>query len=198
MIKKNIKNVTITDFNDTKDVTHKNGDSHGNKQIYHFNNNNKNNKNNKQNKNNKNIKDTQEIIQKREFEPKKKDSKDDKSITRGDLVYADLSPVIGSEQGGVRPVLVIQNDVGNKFSPTTIVAAITSVKNKSNLPTHVKVGDKNCGLPKESVVLMEQIRTIDKKRLKDKIGRLPDELLKKIDDALRISISLEEKWEKIF
>lgn len=200
MIKKNFKNVTITDFNDTKDVTEKNAESHGNKQIYHFNNkNNKNHKNFKSNKNNKTInRDNQDIIQKKDFEPRKKESKDDKSITRGDLVYADLSPVIGSEQGGVRPVLVIQNDVGNKFSPTTIVAAITSVKNKSNLPTHVKVGDKNCGLPKESVVLMEQIRTIDKKRLKDKIGRLPDELLKKIDDALRISISLEEKWEKRF
>lgn len=124
---------------------------------------------------------------------KKENQKDDKSISRGDLLYADLSPVIGSEQGGVRPVLIVQNDVGNKFSPTTIVAAITSVKNKTNLPTHVKVGDKNCGLPKESVILLEQVRTIDKKRLKDKIGRLPDDLLKKIDEALRISLSLEAK-----
>lgn len=124
---------------------------------------------------------------------KKENQKDDKSISRGDLLYADLSPVIGSEQGGVRPVLVVQNDVGNKFSPTTIVAAITSVKNKTNLPTHVKVGDKNCGLPKESVILLEQVRTIDKKRLKDKIGRLPDDLIKKIDEALRISLSLEAK-----
>ena len=124
---------------------------------------------------------------------KKDNQKDDKTISRGDLLYADLSPVIGSEQGGVRPVLVVQNDVGNKFSPTTIVAAITSVKNKTNLPTHVKVGDKNCGLPKESVILLEQVRTIDKKRLKDKIGRIPDDLLKKIDEALRISLSLEAK-----
>lgn len=195
MIKKNLKNVTITDFTDTSSSKEPKAQSQGGKQIYHFNTkNNKNNKNAKPTKNNKiTNKENDVFIQKRDFEPNKKEQKDDKSITRGDLVYADLSPVIGSEQGGVRPVLVIQNDVGNKFSPTTIVAAITSVKNKSNLPTHVRVGDKNCGLPKESVVLMEQIRTIDKKRLKDKIGRLPDDLLKKIDDALRISISLEEK-----
>lgn len=195
MIKKNLKNVTITDFTESDEKKELSTKSHAGKQIYHFNTkNNKNRKNVKPVKNNKTLNDDSEAaIQKRDFEPRKKESKDDKSITRGDLVYADLSPVIGSEQGGVRPVLVIQNDVGNKFSPTTIVAAITSVKNKSNLPTHVRVGDKNCGLPKESVVLMEQIRTIDKKRLKDKIGRLPDELLKKVDDALRISISLEEK-----
>lgn len=118
---------------------------------------------------------------------------EDKTILRGDLVYADLSPVIGSEQGGVRPVLIIQNDIGNKFSPTTIVAAITSVKNKSNLPTHVKIGDKSSGLPKESVILLEQIRTIDKKRLKDKIGRVSDDFMKTIDEALRISLNLVVK-----
>lgn len=118
---------------------------------------------------------------------------EDKTISRGDLIYADLSPVIGSEQGGVRPVLVIQNDIGNKFSPTTIVAAITSVKNKSNLPTHVKIGDKSSGLPKESVILLEQIRTIDKKRLKDKIGRVSDDFMKTIDEALRISLNLVVK-----
>ncbi|MCI6609532.1 MAG: type II toxin-antitoxin system PemK/MazF family toxin [Ezakiella sp.] len=114
-------------------------------------------------------------------------------MSRGDLIYADLSPVIGSEQGGVRPVLVIQNDIGNKFSPTTIVAAITSVKNKSNLPTHVKIGDKSSGLPKESVILLEQIRTIDKKRLKDKIGRVSDDFMKIIDEALKISLNLVVK-----
>lgn len=118
---------------------------------------------------------------------------EDKTISRGDLIYADLSPVIGSEQGGVRPVLVIQNDIGNKFSPTTIVAAITSVKNKSNLPTHVKIGDKSSGLPKESVILLEQIRTIDKKRLKDKIGRVSDDFMKIIDEALKISLNLVVK-----
>lgn len=118
---------------------------------------------------------------------------EDKTISRGDLIYADLSPVIGSEQGGVRPVLVIQNDIGNKFSPTTIVAAITSVKNKSNLPTHVKIGDKSSGLPKESVILLEQIRTIDKKRLKDKIGRVSDDFMKTIDEALKISLNLVVK-----
>ncbi|MDO5717022.1 MAG: type II toxin-antitoxin system PemK/MazF family toxin [Tissierellia bacterium] len=118
--------------------------------------------------------------------------KDDRSIVRGDLFYADLSPVIGSEQGGVRPVVIIQNDIGNKYSPTTIVAAITSVRNKSSLPTHVQVEGQTCGLPKESVILMEQIRTIDKKRLKEKIGRLDDSVIHKINKALKISISLEE------
>lgn len=112
-------------------------------------------------------------------------------MMRGDLYYADLSPVIGSEQGGVRPVVVIQNDVGNRFSPTTIVAAITSVRHKTALPTHVRVDSQISGLPKESVVLMEQIRTIDKKRLKEKIGHLNGEAMQRIDAALMISIGLQ-------
>lgn len=111
-------------------------------------------------------------------------------VKRGDLYYADLSPVIGSEQGGVRPVLVIQNDVGNKYSPTIIISAITSQINKAKLPTHVEITAQDYGLPKDSVVLLEQIRTIDKKRLREKIGRFDDQLMRSIDDALRISIGL--------
>ncbi len=111
-------------------------------------------------------------------------------VKRGDLYYADLSPVIGSEQGGVRPVLVIQNDVGNKYSPTIIISAITSQINKAKLPTHVEITAQDYGLPKDSVVLLEQIRTIDKKRLREKIGRFDDLLMRSIDDALRISIGL--------
>ncbi len=114
------------------------------------------------------------------------------TILRGDLFYADLSPVIGSEQGGVRPVVIIQNDIGNKFSPTTIVAAITSVKNKSSMPTHVNVGKDVGGLPKDSVILLEQIRTIDKRRLREKIGRMTDAKMKEIDKALGISVHLQE------
>ncbi len=111
-------------------------------------------------------------------------------IKRGDLFYADLSPVIGSEQGGVRPVVVLQNDVGNKYSPTIIVAAITSRLNKARLPTHINVMAKGLALPKNSVVLLEQVRTIDKKRLREKIGSFPDEIMTKIDKALRISLGL--------
>ena len=111
-------------------------------------------------------------------------------VKRGDLYYADLSPVIGSEQGGVRPVLIIQNDVGNKYSPTVIVSAITSQINKAKLPTHIEINAQDFGLPKDSVVLLEQIRTIDKKRLREKIGKFDDDLMKSIDDALRISIGL--------
>lgn len=111
-------------------------------------------------------------------------------IKRGDVFYADLSPVVGSEQGGVRPVVIIQNDTGNKYSPTVIIAAITSQTNKTNLPTHVKItGDIN--LPKNSVVLLEQIRTIDKRRLRDKVGQLDKKVTKNIDKALYISLSLE-------
>ena len=94
-------------------------------------------------------------------------------IKRGELYYADLSPVVGSEQGGVRPVLIVQNDVGNKYSPTIIAAAITSQLNKAKLPTHINLPAEEYGLPKNSVVLLEQIRTLDKRRLKDKIGELP-------------------------
>ncbi len=111
-------------------------------------------------------------------------------VKRGDLYYADLSPVIGSEQGGVRPVLVIQNDIGNKYSPTIIISAITSQINKAKLPTHIEITAQDYGLPKDSVVLLEQIRTIDKKRLREKIGRFDDKLMRSIDDALRISIGL--------
>ena len=111
-------------------------------------------------------------------------------VKRGDLYYADLSPVIGSEQGGVRPVLVIQNDVGNKYSPTIIISAITSQINKAKLPTHVEITAQDYGLPKDSVVLLEQIRTIDKKRLREKIGRFDDLLTRSIDYAIRMSIGL--------
>ena len=111
-------------------------------------------------------------------------------VKRGDIFYADLSPVVGSEQGGVRPVLVIQNDVGNKYSPTVIVAAITSQINKAKLPTHIELTGDEYGLSKDSVVLMEQIRTIDKKRLKEKIGHMDDNISSKIDEALKISFDL--------
>ncbi|MDF2531225.1 MAG: transcriptional modulator of MazE/toxin, MazF [Clostridia bacterium] len=113
-------------------------------------------------------------------------------IKRGDILYADLSPVIGSEQGGVRPVLIIQNDIGNKYSPTVIVAAITSQINKAKLPTHVEINAEEYGITKDSVILLEQVRTIDKKRLKEKVGHLSDELMKKVDDGLQISFGLIE------
>jgi mRNA interferase MazF len=111
-------------------------------------------------------------------------------VKRGDIYYADLSPVIGSEQGGVRPILVVQNDVGNKYSPTIIVTAITSQINKARLPTHIEITGPDYGLPKDSVVLLEQIRTIDKKRLREKIGKFDEDMMKKVDEALRISIGL--------
>ncbi len=112
------------------------------------------------------------------------------TVKRGDIYYADLSPVIGSEQGGVRPVLVIQNDVGNKYSPTVIVAAITSQINKAKMPTHIEINGDEYGLTKDSVILLEQIRTIDKKRLKEKTGHVDEELLDSISRALKISIGL--------
>jgi len=112
------------------------------------------------------------------------------TVKRGEIYYADLSPVIGSEQGGVRPVLIVQNDVGNKYSPTVIAAAITSQKEKSKLPTHIELNSINCGLSKDSVVLLEQIRTIDKKRLKEKMGRLDDLSMHNVDEALSISFGL--------
>ena len=113
------------------------------------------------------------------------------TVKRGDIYYADLSPVIGSEQGGIRPVLIVQNDVGNKFSPTVIAAAITSQRDKTNLPTHIKVDADGCGLSKDSIVLLEQIRTIDKKRLKEKTGCLAAEDLQKINKGLNISFGLD-------
>ena len=111
-------------------------------------------------------------------------------IKRGDICYADLSPVVGSEQGGVRPVLIIQNDVGNKYSPTVIAAAITSKINKAKLPTHIELNAESFGLPKNSVILMEQIRTIDKKRLKEKIGRLDEIYMERVNAALSVSFGL--------
>lgn len=111
-------------------------------------------------------------------------------IKRGELYYADLSPVIGSEQGGVRPVLIVQNDIGNKYSPTVIAAAITSQINKAKLPTHIEICAQEYGLQKDSVILLEQIRTIDKKRLREKIGHLDDELMDKVNEALNISFGL--------
>ena len=111
-------------------------------------------------------------------------------IKRGDIYYADLSPVVGSEQGGVRPVLIIQNDVGNKYSPTVIAAAITSKINKAKLPTHIELNAESFGLPKNSVILMEQIRTIDKKRLKEKIGRLDKIYMERVNAALSVSFGL--------
>lgn len=111
-------------------------------------------------------------------------------IKRGDIYYADLSPVIGSEQGGIRPVLVIQNDVGNKYSPTVIVAAITSQINKSKLPTHFDLSSVDYGLAKDSVVLLEQLRTIDKKRLREHVCHLSEEAMKAIDYSIRVSLGL--------
>ena len=113
------------------------------------------------------------------------------TIKRGDMFYADLSPVVGSEQGGVRPVLIVQNDVGNKHSPTVIAAAITSQRDKNHLPTHIEVQADKCGLAKDSIVLLEQIRTIDKRRLKDKMGELDLNSMNKVDTALSISFGLE-------
>ncbi len=112
------------------------------------------------------------------------------TVKRGDIYYADLSPVVGSEQGGVRPVLIVQNDIGNKYSPTVIAAAITSQKEKSNLPTHIRVTADDCGLAKDSIVLLEQIRTIDKKRLKEKMGTLDTGAMNMIDRALSVSFGL--------
>ena len=107
---------------------------------------------------------------------------------RGEIYYADLSPVIGSEQGGVRPVLILQNDVGNKYSPTVIAAATTSKLTKAKLPTHIELAKEHSPLPKDSVVLLEQIRTIDKSRIKERIGELPPETMQQIDNALLISL----------
>ena len=112
-------------------------------------------------------------------------------VKRGDMFYADLSPVIGSEQGGIRPVLVIQNDTGNKYSPIVIVSAITSQLNKSRLPTHIELDSKEFGLKSDSVVLAEQIRTIDKSRLKEKIGHIDDhEIMGRVNNAIGISFGL--------
>lgn len=113
-------------------------------------------------------------------------------VKRGDIYYADLSPVVGSEQGGIRPVLIIQNDIGNKYSPTVIITAITSQINKAKLPTHVEISSEEYGLNKDSVILLEQIRTIDKRRLKDRIEHISDELMVRVDQALMISLGMVE------
>lgn len=113
-------------------------------------------------------------------------------VKRGYVFYADLSPVVGSEQGGVRPVLIIQNDVGNRYSPTVIIAAITSQIDKAKLPTHVEIGASEYNLDKDSVILLEQIRTIDKQRLQKKVTELDERVMQKIDESLRISLGLIE------
>ncbi len=111
-------------------------------------------------------------------------------VRRGDIYYADLSPVVGSEQGGIRPVLIIQNDVGNRYSPTVIAAAITSRQTKSRLPTHIGISSAEAGLSKDSVVLTEQIRTIDKIRLRERIGHLDPASMGEVDSALSVSFGL--------
>ena len=115
------------------------------------------------------------------------------SVRRGDIYYADLSPVIGSEQGGLRPVLIIQNDIGNKYSPTVIAAAITSKMSKTPLPTHIDIYAREVGLSKDSVVLLEQIRTLDKKRLKEKMGHLDDSMMSEVNAAIAVSFGLDER-----
>ena len=112
-------------------------------------------------------------------------------VKRGDIYYADLSPVVGSEQGGVRPVLIVQNDTGNRHSPTVIAAAITAQTGKARLPTHISVSPLSCGLPKESVILLEQVRTLDKRRLREKMGRLDDGVMRKVDSAIAVSLGLQ-------
>ena len=111
-------------------------------------------------------------------------------VKRGEIYYADLSPVVGSEQGGIRPVLIVQNDVGNKYSPTVIAAAITSQINKAKMPTHIEIDARDYGLAKDSVILLEQIRTIDKRRLKEKIGVIDETLMNKVNEALFVSFGL--------
>ncbi len=113
-------------------------------------------------------------------------------VKRGDVYFADLSPVVGSEQGGTRPVLILQNDIGNRFSPTVIVAAITAQIQKAKLPTHVEINAKKYGFERDSVILLEQIRTIDKQRLTDKITHLDEPMMLKVNEALQISLGLIE------
>ena len=113
------------------------------------------------------------------------------SVKRGDIYYADLSPVVGSEQGGMRPVLIIQNDVGNRYSPTVIAAAITSQQNKARLPTHIEIEARTYGLSKNSVVLLEQVRTLDKRRLRERMGCLDEKVMQRVDGAIAISLGLQ-------
>ena len=114
----------------------------------------------------------------------------DTNVRRGEIYYADLSPVVGSEQGGVRPVLIVQNDTGNRHSPTVIAAAITSQTGKARLPTHISVSPLSCGLPKQSIILLEQVRTFDKRRLREKMGRLDDGVMRQVDAAIAVSLGL--------
>ena len=112
------------------------------------------------------------------------------TVRRGEIYYADLSPVVGSEQGGMRPVLIVQNDVGNRYSPTVIAAAITSQQNKAKLPTHIEISAKAVGLSRNSVILLEQIRMLDKRRLKEKMGTLDSRLMQRVDNAIAVSFGL--------
>lgn len=111
-------------------------------------------------------------------------------VRRGEIYYADLSPVVGSEQGGIRPVLIVQNDVGNRHSPTVIAAAITSRREKAKLPTHIDVQAATCGLTKDSIVLLEQIRTLDKRRLREHMGKVDEKAMRKVDNAIAVSFGL--------
>ena len=120
------------------------------------------------------------------------------NIKRGDIYYADLSPVVGSEQGGLRPVLIVQNDVGNRYSPTVIAAAITSRMGKTKLPTHIDVYADKVGLAKDSVILLEQIRTLDKRRLKEKMGHLDDTVMRQVNNAISISFGLPEQTGELY
>lgn len=121
----------------------------------------------------------------------------DNSVRRGDIFYADLSPVVCSEQGGVRPVLIIQNDMGNRHSPTVIAAAITSQMNKAKLPTHIELVGQDCGLTKDSIVLLEQIRTLDKRRLREHMGRLDGALMDEVDRAIAVSFGLHANAKEV-
>lgn len=131
------------------------------------------------------------------FSEPKKGTRQKMNVKRGDVFYADLSPVVGSEQGGLRPVLIIQNDVGNRYSPTVIAAAITSRLDKADLPTHIGVSamkeDGTNGLTKDSVILLEQIRTIDKRRLREKIGHMEEGVMRRVDEAISVSFGLGER-----
>ena len=123
------------------------------------------------------------------------------NIKRGDIYYADLSPVVGSEQGGLRPVLIVQNDDGNRYSPTVIAAAITSKMGKTHLPTHIDIHGSNVGLAKDSVILLEQVRTLDKRRLREKMGHLEDSVMQRVNEAISVSfglISNEERESRIY
>ena len=111
-------------------------------------------------------------------------------VKRGDIYYADLSPVVGSEQGGMRPVLIVQNDTGNRHSPTVIAAAITSQTGKARLPTHISVSPLSCGLPKQSIILLEQVRTLDKKRLRERMGKVDGTVMQRVDAAIAVSFGL--------